>query len=65
MIDIAEKALARGGWALFLFHGVGGDYISVEAGAHREFLRYLVAEKANILTAPFGKISAAIEKSRR
>lgn len=64
MIDIVENARENGGWAIILFHGVGGDYISVEAGAHREFLRYLVAEKGNVLTAPFGEISALIEKRR-
>ncbi|MGD0566236.1 MAG: polysaccharide deacetylase family protein [Candidatus Goldiibacteriota bacterium] len=64
MIDIAERAVQCGGWALFLFHGVGGDYISVEADAHREFLRYLAAEKGNLLVAPFGEISTVIENSR-
>ena len=64
MIDIVEKALETGGWAIILFHGIGGDYISVEASAHREFLHYLAAEKKNVITAPFGEISGLIEKSR-
>ena len=64
MIDIVEKARETGGWAIILFHGVGGDYISVETGAHREFLRYLAAEKESVFTAPFGEISALIEKRR-
>jgi peptidoglycan/xylan/chitin deacetylase (PgdA/CDA1 family) len=65
MIEIAERARASGSWAVILFHGVGGDYISVETKAHEGFLKYLVENRDTIWTAPFGEISGFISKNRK
>jgi peptidoglycan-N-acetylglucosamine deacetylase len=41
LIDFAKQAIAGGGWAVFLFHGVGGDYLQVSDQAHRQLLGWL------------------------
>jgi hypothetical protein len=39
-----------------MFHGVGGDYLSVSAEAHRGLLRYLEAHADEIWVAPFQQV---------
>jgi peptidoglycan/xylan/chitin deacetylase (PgdA/CDA1 family) len=34
LVGLVQDAAASGGWAVFLFHGVGGDYSAVSAEAH-------------------------------
>jgi hypothetical protein len=39
-----------------MFHGVGGDYLTVSSQAHRGLLRYLKVHEAEIWVAPFGVV---------
>ena len=41
MITEAKNGLDKGGLVIFVFHGVGGDYLTVDAGEHEKLLDYL------------------------
>ena len=42
LIAFAEKARKNKQMMVYLFHGVGGDYLSVDAQAHQELVSYVV-----------------------
>lgn len=48
LIDFARQAQAGGGMAVYLFHGVGGDYLQVSDVAHRELVAWLAAHRSEI-----------------
>jgi peptidoglycan/xylan/chitin deacetylase (PgdA/CDA1 family) len=45
LIDFAELAAKGGGMAVYVFHGVGGDYLSVTANDHRRLIEWLAAHR--------------------
>jgi peptidoglycan/xylan/chitin deacetylase (PgdA/CDA1 family) len=45
MVEFAEKAAKTGGLAVYVFHGVGGDYLSVTARDHLRFVEWLAAHR--------------------
>lgn len=45
LIAFVEKVAAQGGLAQIIFHGVGGDYLSVTKEAHEKFVQYLAAKR--------------------
>jgi peptidoglycan/xylan/chitin deacetylase (PgdA/CDA1 family) len=47
LIAFAEQGRA-GGLAVFLFHGVAGDYLQVSDSAHRELITWLAAHRKEI-----------------
>jgi len=55
LIHFAEKATEAGGLAIFMFHGVGGDYLDVTSNNHRQLLQYLAAHK-EIWVATFSEV---------
>ncbi|MBO9710174.1 MAG: polysaccharide deacetylase family protein [Caulobacter sp.] len=48
LIDFAKQAEAGGGMAVYLFHGVGGDYQQVSDPAHRELIAWLAAHRGEV-----------------
>jgi peptidoglycan/xylan/chitin deacetylase (PgdA/CDA1 family) len=52
-----ESAIASGGWVVFTFHGVGGDYLSVDASAHEALLSYLEQHEQTVWTERFGTVA--------
>lgn len=48
MIAYAREAEQGGGWAVLLFHGVGGDYQAVPDAEHRAFLAWLAQHRREI-----------------
>ena len=48
LIDFAKEAAAGGGMAVYLFHGVGGDYLQVSDSAHRELIAWLAAHRSEV-----------------
>jgi peptidoglycan/xylan/chitin deacetylase (PgdA/CDA1 family) len=48
LIDFAKEAEAGGGMAVYLFHGVGGDYLQVSDAAHRELIAWLAAHRGEV-----------------
>jgi peptidoglycan/xylan/chitin deacetylase (PgdA/CDA1 family) len=53
LIGFVKKAMQKGGLGIFMFHGVGGDYIRISAEAHRELLAYLRAHRQEIWVTTF------------
>lgn len=53
LIGFVKKVQASGGMGVLMFHGVGGDYITTSAEAHRELLEYLRKNKKDIWVATF------------
>jgi len=45
LIAYAEQARRGGGMAVFLFHGVAGDYLQVSDAAHRELIAWLAEHR--------------------
>ncbi|WP_183557376.1 polysaccharide deacetylase family protein [Mucilaginibacter sp. SP1R1] len=41
LIAFVKKVQQRGGMGVFMFHGVGGDYLTTPALAHKQLLTYL------------------------
>jgi peptidoglycan/xylan/chitin deacetylase (PgdA/CDA1 family) len=48
LTDLVSQAEAGGGWAVFLFHGVGGDYLQVSDQPHRAFIAWLTAHRKQV-----------------
>ena len=48
LIDFAKDAEAGGGMAVYLFHGVAGDYLQVSDAAHRELIAWLAAHRSEV-----------------
>src|SRR5438270_1015242 len=63
LIDFAEKAAKSGGLAVYVFHGVGGDYLSVTAGDHRRFAEWLAAHRKTYWVAPMRDVVEWIAKN--
>jgi peptidoglycan/xylan/chitin deacetylase (PgdA/CDA1 family) len=53
LIAFVKKVQQSGGMGVFMFHGVGGDYITTPAAAHKELLEYLQKNKDEIWVATF------------
>jgi len=53
LIAFVEAAAESGGMANIIFHGVGGDYLSVSSQAHRELLHFLAENADTYWTAPY------------
>jgi len=45
LIAYAEQARRGGGMAVFLFHGIGGDYLQTSNPAHRELIAWLAEHR--------------------
>jgi peptidoglycan/xylan/chitin deacetylase (PgdA/CDA1 family) len=45
LIAYAEQARQGGGMAVFLFHGIGGDYLQTSNAAHRELIAWLAEHR--------------------
>lgn len=56
LIAYVQDVQKAGGLGVFMFHGVGGDYLTVSSEAHQGLLRYLKAHEAEIWVAPFGEV---------
>ncbi len=62
MIAWVKQVEAAGGLGVVVFHGVGGDYLSVSAEAHQQLVDYLAAHRATIWTTTY---SDAVGYARR
>ena len=58
---VVDDARNGGGWLIFMFHGVGGDYLTTDEDTHAALLDYLKANP-DIWVAPFGQAAAAVRK---
>ncbi|MGN8067803.1 polysaccharide deacetylase family protein [Mucilaginibacter sp. 22184] len=55
LIDFVKKVQQSGGLGVFMFHGVGGDYLITPADAHRQLLKYLSQHRNEIEVTTFIK----------
>lgn len=62
LVEFAEKAAKTGGLAVYVFHGVGGDYLSVTADDHRRFVEWLAAHRDTYWLATMRDVVAWIAK---
>jgi hypothetical protein len=53
LIAFAQKAIDAGGLAVFQFHGIGGEWISVSREAHQELVAWLAARRQTVRTDTF------------
>ena len=53
LIPYAEGARKSGGLAVFMFHGVGGDYLEVTRKQHLTLLQYLNENRADYWIGTF------------
>lgn len=51
LIDYARQARAGGGAAVYVFHGVAGEYLNVTDAAHRELIGWLVEHRRDVWVA--------------
>lgn len=63
LIAYVKEVQASGGMGVFMFHGVGGDYLRVSAEAHLGLLLYLKAHP-EIWVAPFGQVMDKATRTR-
>ncbi|MGL1957777.1 MAG: polysaccharide deacetylase family protein [Colwellia sp.] len=61
MVEIARKNNAL---VVFLFHGVGGDYLSVDSQAHQQLLDYLNDNKKDYWVAPLQETVTYIQSQQ-
>jgi peptidoglycan/xylan/chitin deacetylase (PgdA/CDA1 family) len=59
LLSWVKDAKREGKWLVFIFHGVGGDYLAVDNDAHAALLDALTADK-EAWVAPFGKVAARV-----
>lgn len=59
-----ERAETEGGWVVFYFHGVGGDYLTTKLEAHQALLDYLKSAEGLAWVAPFGEVADWVKKHR-
>ena len=62
LVAFARAAEASGGWAVYLFHGIGGDHLSVDDATHRAFVRWLRTHRRTIRVVT---LRQALSRSRR
>ena len=48
LIELVQQAESGRGWAVFLFHGVGGDYLQVSDAVHRDFIGWLSRHRQEV-----------------
>lgn len=58
-----QQAAREGAWAVFLFHGVGGDYLITSASDHQALVDALKADP-HAWVAPFGEVARWIHDHR-
>jgi hypothetical protein len=62
LIAFAKLVQQKGGMGIFMFHGIGGDYITTSVKAHKELLEYLAKNKKDIWVATFQEAMDYITK---
>jgi peptidoglycan/xylan/chitin deacetylase (PgdA/CDA1 family) len=64
LIARVDDAIARGGWLVLLFHGVGSDHMAVERAAHTTLLQHLTRRHDVVWTERFGTVAARVREQR-
>jgi len=54
LIAFAEEARAGGGMAVYVFHGIAGDYLQTSDSAHKELVAWLAANRKGVWVTTLG-----------
>jgi peptidoglycan/xylan/chitin deacetylase (PgdA/CDA1 family) len=65
LIAFAQKAVDAGGLAVFQFHGIGGQWLSVSRDAHRDLLGWLAAHRPTVWTDTFRRVLQHVTTERK
>ncbi len=65
LIAYAEDAAKEGRWAVYCFHGVGGDHIAVDADAFEGLVEYLADQKGRIWTDTVVTVAQRVIETRK
>ena len=57
LVDYAREAEAGGGFAVFVFHGVAGEYLNVSEDAHSELIAWLAAHRREVWVASLDTVA--------
>jgi len=57
LIAYAEQARSQGGMAVFLFHGIAGDYLQTSDAAHRELIAWLAEHRDELWVATLDEVA--------
>jgi hypothetical protein len=60
---MGEAAIRKNNWGIYCFHGVGGDWLSIDVEALDELAGYL-ERHSDIWTAPFGDVLRYTQERR-
>ena len=63
MIAFIEKVLANGGAGVILFHGIGGDWVTVDTAEHQQMIEYL-ASHPEIWVGTFSDVLSYIQQQK-
>lgn len=64
LIAYAEQARQGGGMAVFLFHGIGGDYLITSNEAHRELIAWLAEHRDELWVATLADVVERAKAAR-
>lgn len=56
LIDYVKEAVEKGGLAVIVFHGVGGDYLTVDAAEHQKLVDYLSGHSNELWIGTFSEV---------
>lgn len=56
LIRYVQEAIDRNGLAVIVFHGVGGDYLTVEAEEHQKLVDFLAAHTDEVWVSTFSEV---------
>jgi peptidoglycan/xylan/chitin deacetylase (PgdA/CDA1 family) len=62
LIAFVKKVQRSGGLGILMIHGVGGDYITLSAKAHRELVHYLETQRKDIWITTFQQAMDYVNK---
>lgn len=65
MISFVKNVEKKGGMGVFMFHGIGGDFLTTSTEAHRQLLDYLAKNKKDIWVATFEQAMDYITKANK
>jgi peptidoglycan-N-acetylglucosamine deacetylase len=64
MIGWADRAAHSGAWLIYMFHGIGGEHLSVAEADFRDLCAYLARPANGLWVAPVVEVAAAVIRCR-
>jgi peptidoglycan-N-acetylglucosamine deacetylase len=65
LIAFVKHVEEKGGMGVFMFHGIGGDYITTSTEAHQQLITYLKEHKKEIWVTTFQQAMDYIEQQNK